>query len=386
MNKNNYILGIDASNIRGGGGITHLIELLKIDNIDIYGFKKVILWGGEKTLSLVEDRKWLIKINHNFLNKSLPFRLIWQLFLLSKNVRKYNCDILFIPGGTYWGIFRPFVTLSQNLLPFEFDELKRYGFSWMCLKMLLLRYSQSNTFKKASGVIFLTNYAETVVTKISGKLKNSTVISHGIPKRFKQSNSLVKNEIKEFKILYVSIIDVYKHQINVVKAINNLRKSGYSVTIDLIGPAYKPELNRLLKVISLIDPNNTFIRYIGHYPYNELHKTYITYDIFVYASTCENQPIILLEAMASGLPIACSNFGPMPEVLEDAGLYFNPEDVCSITIAIKDYLDNLQLRKINSIKSLNLSSNYSWENCSQKTFEYLNKIISDNYSYKKSHE
>ena len=55
MNKNNYILGIDASNIRGGGGITHLIELLKIENINIYGFKKVILWGGEKTLSLVED-------------------------------------------------------------------------------------------------------------------------------------------------------------------------------------------------------------------------------------------------------------------------------------------------------------------------------------------
>ena len=378
------IIGIDASNIRAGGGLTHIIELLKTQNL--YYFDKIILWSGNETLSTIDDKNWLEKKSHLLLDKNILFRFFWQIFYLKKVAIKNNCDILFIPGGTYLGSFSPFVTMSQNLLPFEFRELKKYGFSYIGLKMLLLRYTQTFTFKKASGVIFLTNYAETVVTKISGKLKNSTVISHGIPKRFKQSHSLVKNEIKEFKILYVSIIDVYKNQINVVKAINNLRKLGYSVTIDLIGPAYKPELNRLSKVISLLDPNNNFIKYIGQYPYNNLHEKYTTYDIFVYASTCENQPIILLEAMASGLPIACSNFGPMPEVLKDAGQYFNPEDVSSITIALKDYLDNFQLRQINSYKSLNLSSNYSWENCSQKTFEYLNKIIFDNDAYKKSHE
>lgn len=384
MRINKNILGIDASNIRGGGGVTHLVELLKIENIEYYGFSKVILWGGQNTLSLVEDRTWLIKLNHNFLNKSLPFRIIWQLFFIEKDLKKHKCDILFIPGGTYWGKFKPFVTLSQNLLPFEFKELKRYGFSWMGIKMLLLRYSQLKTFKKANAVIFLTNYARKIVTKVTGPLKSTSIISHGIPLRFKQIHPIPQNEGKQYKILYVSIIDVYKHQINVVQAIDRLKKSGYNVSIDLIGPAYKPELKKLLKVIKLLDPQNNFIKYVGNYPYNDLHNKYTMYDVFVYASTCENQPIILLEAMASGLPIASSNFGPMPEVLEDAAQYFNPEDVKSITTAIKEYLDDSQLRYTNARKSLYASNKYSWEICSKKTFEYLYNVLIDTKSTQKN--
>ena len=34
-----------------------------------------------------------------------------------------KCDILFVPGGIYHGGFRPFVTMSQNLLPFEWHEI-----------------------------------------------------------------------------------------------------------------------------------------------------------------------------------------------------------------------------------------------------------------------
>ena len=42
-------------------------------------------------------------------------------------------------------------------------------------------------------------------------------------------------------------------------------------------------------------------------------------NIFIFASSCENMPITLIEGMASGLPIACSDRGPMPEVLQDGG-------------------------------------------------------------------
>jgi glycosyltransferase involved in cell wall biosynthesis len=50
-------------------------------------------------------------------------------------------------------------------------------------------------------------------------------------------------------------------------------------------------------------------------------------------------PNILLEAMAAGLPIACSNRGPMPEVLGTAGLYFNPENPAEIACAIRTVID-----------------------------------------------
>ena len=52
------ILGIDASNIRGGGGITHLVELLKAAHPAQHGFGKVVVWSGQETLSKIEERPW----------------------------------------------------------------------------------------------------------------------------------------------------------------------------------------------------------------------------------------------------------------------------------------------------------------------------------------
>ncbi|MCB9096270.1 MAG: glycosyltransferase family 1 protein, partial [Arcobacter sp.] len=133
------ILGIDASNIRGGGGVVHLVELLRAAEPQKYGFNKVVIWGGTSTLDKIKDRNWLEKVYEPLLNKSLLHRTYWQKFLLSKQARQVNCDILFIPGGTYSGDFRPFVTMSQNLLPFEEEEIERYGFSLFAIKMKMLR-------------------------------------------------------------------------------------------------------------------------------------------------------------------------------------------------------------------------------------------------------
>ena len=64
----------------------------------------------------------------------------------------------------------------------------------------------------------------------------------------------------------------------------------------------------------------------GEIPYKELHQQYQQADIGVFASSCENMPNILLETMASGLPIACSKKGPIPEVLGKDGVYFDSEE------------------------------------------------------------
>ncbi len=56
-------------------------------------------------------------------------------------------------------------------------------------------------------------------------------------------------------------------------------------------------------------------------------------------------PNILLENMAAGLPIACSNRGPMPEVLGDAGVYFDPESVDDIAHAVAKLIHSPFLRE-----------------------------------------
>ena len=55
-------------------------------------------------------------------------------------------------------------------------------------------------------------------------------------------------------------------------------------------------------------------------------------------------PNILLEGMAAGLPMACSRMGPMPEILGDAGIYFDPEDANSIAGALRELIESPDLR------------------------------------------
>ena len=375
------ILGIDASNIRGGGGVTHLVELLKAANPIQFGFEKVYIWSGKYTLDIIENRNWLVKKEEPFLNKSLPYRVYWQKFILSKKAKVFSCDILFIPGSSYSGNFKPYVTLSQNLLPFEIREMKRYGFSWQIIRLILLRFIQSKTFQSADGVIFLTNYAKNCILNRIGRMKGiNKVIPHGINLGF-ESKVKPQQEIKiytkenPYRILYVSMIDMYKHQWNVCKAIANLCDKGYNLRLDLIGPAYLPALNKLNQTLDLLKKNNYPIFYQGQIKHEDLHDWYKSADLFVFASSCENMPIILMESMVSGLPIASSNFGPMPEVLGSNGVYFNPEDPESISNSIQILIDSKDLRTKMAIDSYKSVKTYSWQRCADDTFQFFQNVI-----------
>lgn len=370
------ILGIDASNIRRGGGVTHLIELLNAFELTENGFSKIIIWSSSATLQKISDRIEIKKKWHPWLEYSLPFRILWQYFILSKSAKRENCHILFVPGGTFCGTFKPFVTMSQNLLPFEKKELYRYGFSWLAVKFWLLRIAQGATFRKANGVIFLTKYAQEAVQEVTGRLKGqTTVIPHGISERFQVPPEFRKNQKDSLQmkvnVLYVSIIDVYKHQWNVAKAVAYLHKKGLNVSVQFVGPAYNPSLRKLNHVIKEEDSGGNFISYEGVISYQELDKKYKDADVFVFASSCENMPIILLEAMASALPIACSKKGPMPEVLGDAGLYFEPECPESIAEAIEKYLISAQLREEKAEMSYQKALAYSWKRSTEQTMSFL---------------
>lgn len=381
------ILGIDASNIRSGGGVTHLVELLyAVDPIE-HGFSRVIIWSCKKTLDRLEDRPWLVKIQPDCLNKSLPRRIVWQRFILSQHAQKYGCDVLFVPGGSYAGSFRPYVTMSRNLLPFEWCELRRYGFTWSALKCFILRLTQSRSFKYADGVIFLTDYAQKSVLDVTGELSGQVgIIPHGLNPRFsikpKEQKSIFEyTDVNPYRLVYVSIIEQYKHQWHVVAAVHKLRQEGIPVVLDLVGPAYPPALKRLNDALSKFDPTNQWVHYHGPIPYDDLHQIYQKADLGIFASSCENMPNILLETMATGLPIACSDRGPMPEMLGSAGLYLDPENPDDIANALRQYIDSPRLRADKSKESFALSQNYSWKCCADQTFLFLHEIAK-NYNIK----
>jgi glycosyltransferase involved in cell wall biosynthesis len=141
-----------------------------------------------------------------------------------------------------------------------------------------------------------------------------------------------------------------------------------------VGSAFSSAYNRFKKTWAKLSLSKGCIRYHGEVPHNELARYYREADAFVFASSCENLPIILLEAMAAGLPIACSNRGPMPEVLKDAGVYFDPESPEQIAQAMAKLMADSELRASCSAKAYEYASQYQWKRCADETFAFLSSV------------
>lgn len=381
-------IGIDATNIRIGGGVTHLLELLNAIDAKAMGVQEVVIWSGSKTLQSLPDQSWITKINPPSLDKSLFHRALWQLVSLTKAVREAQCDVLLIPGGSYIGTFHPVVAMSQNLFPFEWSVISRTGFSLRMLKFIVLRWVQSYTFKHSDGVIFLTQYAKEAVLKITGPLRGKTkVIAHGLSARFTyapkpQMPIAQYDETKPFQLIYVSTIEVYKNQDQVVLAVELLRKKGFPLSLTLVGPAEAKALTVLKKTIHQVqegnqggNPEEPWCQYLGAIPYEDLSAQYKQADLAIFASSCETFGMIVLEQMAIGLPIACSDQSAMPEILGEGGIYFDPHSPASIAAAIEQYLLSPELREEKQLRAYALSKAYSWQQCAKETISFLRSVV-----------
>tara|TARA_B100000787_G_C16195793_1_gene300721 strand:- start:1710 stop:2843 length:1134 start_codon:yes stop_codon:yes gene_type:complete len=373
------IIGIDASNINSGGGITHLTSL--IDEITEKDGIYIKIWAPASTLIRIKDAFFIEKFNNYFLNKNIFFRFFFQIFILSRELKKNKCNILFVPGGTYLGSFKPFVTMCRNMLPFEKKERDRYKYSLMYFKLLFLRVVQLKTFKKANGVIFLSNYAQQTIFDLIPKntlfKKKTEIIPHGINKKFffnRKVNVLSFKDRSVIKCVYTSTIDKYKHQNNVIKAVSNLRAKNYKFELNLIGSSSVAELNKLKKLLKKNDPKKKFIFYQGALDTDEIIKIYKDTNLFIYGSTCENLPNILLEKMATRIPIISSKKEPMKEVLKNGGIYFDAESVLSIEQALLQTI-NLDQKLYNKAEIANsLVANLDWNVTTNKTLGFLRKF------------
>jgi glycosyltransferase involved in cell wall biosynthesis len=373
------ILGIDAHCIRGdGGSITHLRHVLNAANPIVAGFSKVILWSGRSTLDRIGDKDWLIKMHHPALDGSLLRRSLWSSFRMSAEARRAGCSLLWTPGCSFYGSFRPTVAMSRNMLPFDSAESRRLGLSLRRLKFIALRLTNIHTYRRADGMIYLSEYARKRVGSFIGERgASSSVIPHGVETRFDAPPCPTNKDPKlPLEIVYVSGIDVYKHQWHVIKAVDLLLSEGHAVKLTLVGPVWPQARSKLDAALADFRGDRELIECTGKVSHEDIHGYYHKADILVYASSCENLPNILLEAMASGRPIACSSRGPMPEILRDAGVYFDPESPPEIADALRKLLLSPELRQEKAHVALTYSRQYSWERCANETFAYLAQVAS----------
>jgi glycosyltransferase involved in cell wall biosynthesis len=127
-----------------------------------------------------------------------------------------------------------------------------------------------------------------------------------------------------------------------------------------------------------LDSSGAFVSWHKGVPQHEVANYYHAADGFIFASTCENMPNILIEAMASGLPIACSSYGPMPEFLKDGGVYMDPEKISEIEAVLEKMILSAELRERISAISYSESQNFNWNKCANETFSFLYEVVDNN--------
>lgn len=149
-----------------------------------------------------------------------------------------------------------------------------------------------------------------------------------------------------------------------LNAMDMLNRKGKLERVQLFiagsGPLYDT-LSDLIKKLNLAK----HVKLLGHIPREELAKRYALSDIFVLPTRFESFGIVLLEAMASGLPIIATNTTAVPELVRNGvnGILVPPEDPIELSRAISDLIDDDEKRVMMSKNSLRLSRSiyYTWD-------------------------
>lgn len=368
------VVGIDASRLRSGGAVAHLLGILREGTPTAHGVSRVHVWTYKELADALPAAGWLTKHSPPELSRSLLRQLWWQSRTLPKEARETGCSVLFTADASTVCRYRPSVVLSQDMLSYEPGVMQHYGRSLARLRLITIGLLQTRAMREADGVVFLTKYARDVIQRTTGRLPRVAIIPHGIDDVFKHlptKETWSDPSDKMIRCLYVSNAAMYKHQWVVVRAFGELRRRGHAVRLVLVGGGTGKARTLMEEAIAATDPQREFIENREFVAHDEIPRLLASADLFVFASSCENMPVTLMEAMAAGLPIASSDRGPMPEVLQDGGVYFDPENAVSIAAAVERIVCDQPLRASIAARARQLSEQYTWARCSNELWEFI---------------
>ena len=139
------------------------------------------------------------------------------------------------------------------------------------------------------------------------------------------------------RLLNVAALAAKKRHADLLDAVARLREGGTPATLEIVGEGeLLPELQERARRLGL----GTAVRFLGPRAPAEVAERMREADLFVLPSAFENLPVVLLEAMASGLPVVATAVGGVPEIVDEAaGLLVEPGDVAGLAAAIAGAAD-----------------------------------------------
>lgn len=369
---------VDGLSAVRGGGVTYLQNLFA--NAEPVHVCRVVAVVPPDTVAGLSVGSTIELLAPAFPARGIVHRFLWYRLALPNLLRCLSADLLYCPGGTIPGNLPAHCKTAvafRNMLPFAPAEAARYPMGYTRLRLRLLRLLQMRSFQSADLLIFLSHHARTTIDELlPARRGESAIIPHGLSEQFRDGIALPRPiGLPDQYVLYVSILDVYKAQVEVVHAWDQLRRRrASSEKLVLVGPQYGPYARKVKQAIrSLGLEGEVILR--GNVPYSELPAYYHNAKVNVFASSCENCPNILLEALASGRPLLSSSYPPMPEFARDAALYFDPYEPRSLADKLVAILDDRGLIDRMGTAARARSLEFSWRVSAAKTWQALRGLV-----------
>ena len=373
---------VNATSARLGGGVTvmkHLLPALAARD------------GGRHTWTVAVRAEVAARIDPGLPRVALVsprgsggrLRPLWEQAGLPAEAR--GADLIFAPAGVAsLAATRPQVLMLQNLAPFDASVLQRAG-ARERVRLLLLRELAIGSARRAKAVLFISAYARAAILPQLGiDPARARTVHLGRDPAFAPAAAarakplLARLGIAEPYLLCVSDFYRYKNLVELVEGFARARGSlSPEATLVLAGAepdrAYAREVREAARRAGVAGS----VRFLGPVPYADLPPLYAAAQLFVFPSSCESFPNILIEALASGAPTLSSRAGPMPELAGDGADYFDPFDPDAIAACLARACGDAAGRAALSLRGQARAARYSWDATALGVLSALEKAAAE---------
>jgi glycosyltransferase involved in cell wall biosynthesis len=194
----------------------------------------------------------------------------------------------------------------------------------------LAKELESMAVRRADVVVSITNYTK---QRIEHKARKTVVIPNAVDASFFDVNSHGAGNIA----LCVGAMSPWKRQLELIEALDEVPESIRPQLVLLGGGAGG---TYGLKVMDAIDKRE-WCSHKGHVSQDELKNWLLKASLLILPSIEDNCPMVILEAMASGVPVAASRIGGIPDLIEEGvtGYFFDPFNSQSIRDAVSQWAE-----------------------------------------------
>jgi len=367
---------LSALAARRGGGLTYVRNIARTfpqgphDRLSILSPDPIEGLPDRPNIEWIRAPRWTRLPIPRFLLGFFFFRFFW--------LRRRDFDVVYYAGGTFDaplpGSAARIVSFC-NMLPFDWTARGRYGPGWMRFRHWLLRFVQGRAMARADFVIFISEHGRDVIDRALGRRRGgSTVIPHGVHGAAAPLDPETARRLPERFILYLSTIDAYKAQVELIEAWALLRRRRpLTEKLVLAGPEYAPYARRVRATIRRHGLEEQVIL-LGQVPYQQVFDLAGRALFNLFLSSCENCPNSMIELMRTGRALLASSWQPMPELGGPELDYVDPYDVPALAEALERLIDDEGLRRRLGEAAERRSWLYSWDKAGAATWKAIQAV------------